>query len=77
MHDMLLWAGRLAGAAGLVLCGLSLGARLAGVYWLGSFQVGTLLNGGIAAMLAGCLAFLAWLVEETRLRREGSVPAGR
>lgn len=66
MSNLLLWVGRLAGLAGIALCLVAVGARLGGAFWLGNFQVGTLINGGIAAMVAGCLAFLAWLVEDAR-----------
>lgn len=68
MNALLLWMGRLAGLAGLALCLVSLGARLAGNFWLGGFQAGTVLQGGIAAMAFACLAFLAWLVEDARRR---------
>lgn len=68
MNSLLLWSGRVAGLAGTVLCLVSLGARLAGHFWLGSFQAGTVLQSGIAAMVFACLAFLAWLVEDARRR---------
>lgn len=68
MSNILLWLGRIAGLIGIALCLVAIGARLGGAYWLGSFQVGTLIGGGTAAMVAGCLAFLAWLVESARSR---------
>lgn len=66
MNALLLWMGRLAGLAGIALCLVSVGARLAGNFWLGGFQAGTILQGGIAAMVFGCLTFLAFLVEDAR-----------
>jgi hypothetical protein len=38
-------------------------ARLAGAYWLGGYQVGTILQAGMAATLLACLAYLVTLVE--------------
>lgn len=52
------WAAGLTGAA---LCVTSVAARLAGSYWVGSFQAGTLLMAGVAAMVFGCFCFLAEL----------------
>jgi hypothetical protein len=63
MGTALLWLGRAGGVAGLLL---SLGAillRARGVYNFAGFQIGTLLLAGIAAMVAGCLGYLAALVE--------------
>ncbi len=54
------WA---AGLAGVVLCVASVAARLSGNFWIGSFQTGTLLQAGIAAMVFGCFCFLAVLTE--------------
>jgi len=54
------WAG---GLLGVALCLTSVGARVAGKFWLAGFQTGTLLQAGIAAMVFGCFCFLAVLVE--------------
>ena len=51
MNNLLLWFGRLAGVVGLLLIAVAAVVRMKGVYWLGSFQVGTLLLGGTGA---GC-----------------------
>ncbi len=58
MNNLLLWLGRSAGAAGLILCLLSGGARLAGQHWFGSFEALTLLQAGIGGMVLGCLCLL-------------------
>lgn len=67
MKNFLLWMGRLAGAGGLLLCAVAMGARLAGSYVLGIFQLGTLLQAGMAGMIAGCFCLLLVLT----LRGEG------
>lgn len=54
------WAGGVAGAG---LCAGGVAARLAGAFWIAGFQVGTLLQAGIAAMVFGCFCFLAVLVQ--------------
>ena len=61
MSNMLLWIGRAAGVGGVLLCALAGVVRIGGQYWLGIFQVGTLLQVGIAVMIVGCLSFLAVL----------------
>jgi hypothetical protein len=37
--------------------------RLVGEYWLAGFQVGTILQAGMAATLVACLAYMTVLVE--------------
>lgn len=69
MEQLLIWIGRLAGVAGVLLCAVAVVARLGGAFWLGGFQVGTLLQVGIAAMVIGCLSFLAVITEQLRARR--------
>ena len=66
MRDLLLWLGRLGGLGGAALFLLSVVGRMMGSYWLGSFQIGTFLLAGTAAMVFACLCFLAYLVEATR-----------
>jgi len=58
MNSVLLLMGRLAGGAGLLLCIVAFGVRVTGTYFLGGFQLGTLLLTGIAAMVAGCFCLL-------------------
>jgi hypothetical protein len=66
MDSLLRWAGRLAGLAGVLICVAAIASRLAGTYFVGGFQVGTLLLAGLAAMVAGCLCYLALLAERGR-----------
>ena len=63
METLLIWTGRLAGLAGVVLCVIAGATRLAGAYWLGQFQATTLLQVGVAGMVLGCLCFLMVLLE--------------
>jgi hypothetical protein len=58
MNNLLLWLGRVAGVAGLLLIVVAVAVRLTGAYWLGGFQVGTVLLGGTAALAAACFALL-------------------
>lgn len=59
MNKLLLTAGRFAGFAGMLLCLVAIGARLSGHYFLGGFQLATLLQTGVAGMVAGCFFLLA------------------
>ena len=61
MNLLLLWAGRVGGLAGILVTALAVAVRISGSYAIGGFQVGTLLVAGIAAMVFGCLCFLAVL----------------
>jgi hypothetical protein len=66
MENLLLWVGRLAGLIGVVLCAGAFIGRLTGTWNLGGFQIGTVLQAGIAGMLLGCLAYCANLAERAR-----------
>ena len=66
METLLLWIGRLGGAAGVVICAVAVLGRLRGVYNLAGFQIGTLLLAGIAAMVVGCLGYLVAIAERPR-----------
>ena len=66
MENLLLWIGRLGGAAGVVICAVAVLGRLRGVYNLAGFQIGTLLLAGIAAMVVGCLGYLVAIAERPR-----------
>ena len=66
MQALLIWIGRVAGIAGVVITGVAVIGRLGGAYWLGGFQVGTLLQAGMAALLLACLAYVAALAERPR-----------
>ena len=69
MDALLLLLGRVAGFAGLLLCGAAAGMRLAGNYYLGSLQLSTLLAGGVAAIVVGCFFLLLVLTVPGRAGR--------
>ena len=58
MDRLMMLAGRVGGLLGLLLCTVAAGGRLAGLYWIGGFQLATLMQAGIAAMVAGCFLML-------------------
>ena len=66
MNNLLRWTSRSAGVIGVLLCAVSVVARSAGSFVVGGLQVGTVLQGGMAAMILGCLAYLAVLVDGVR-----------
>jgi hypothetical protein len=68
MNDFLLRIGRLVGIVGVVICAVAGATRGTGAYALGSFQAGTLLLVGMAAMIAGCLCFLTVLTNRERAK---------
>jgi hypothetical protein len=58
MDGLLLLLGRAAGFAGVLLCVVAAVARLIGTYWLAGFQLGTLMQAGIAGVVIGCFLLL-------------------
>ena len=58
MESILLWAGRIAGVAGLLLSAWAAAARLQGAYFVGGFQIGTLLLVGMTGMIFACVCLL-------------------
>jgi hypothetical protein len=58
-----LWLGRISGALGALLCAVSVIYRLLGNYWIAGFQVGTLLQAGVAALTFACFCLLLYLSE--------------
>ncbi len=58
MERALLLIGRLSGLAGVLIVVFAFGARLGGFFFVGRFQIGTVLQAGIAIMLIGCVAYL-------------------
>ena len=66
MEKLLLWIGRLGGTVGVIMCAVAILARMRSVYSVANFQVGTLLLAGVAAMLVGCLGYLAAIAERPR-----------
>lgn len=69
MESTFIWIGRLAGLAGVLMCVAALALRVGGAYFVGGIQIGTLLQGGIAAMVLGCLCYLVALTERSKSRR--------
>jgi hypothetical protein len=65
MSSLLKWFGRLAGVLGLLMVLVAGGARLTGQWRVGDLSVGTLLMGGVAAMVAATLAYVASMAERT------------
>jgi hypothetical protein len=63
MAQLMTWVGRFAGCLGLLVCAVALGARLTGSWAVAGISIGTLLQLGMAAMILGCLAYCAVLVE--------------
>ena len=66
MQALLIWAARIAAVAGVALIATAAMARVSGVYSLGSFQTGTILQAGMAAVLLACLGYLMTLAERAR-----------
>lgn len=65
MDRLLLLVGRLAGLLGLGLCLIAAVSRLSGNFWVAGFQVGTLLQAGIGALIVGCFLLLWVLCERS------------
>jgi hypothetical protein len=65
MQTLLMWIGRVAGLAGFALCAVAFVARATNTWNLGSYNIGAILQAGVAGMLLGCLAYAAYLAERT------------
>lgn len=63
MEKLLLLLGRVAGIGGLVLCLVAAMLRLRGDFYLGTLQLVTLLQAGIAGIVIGCFLLLLVLIE--------------
>ena len=63
MASLLTWIGRLVGCLGVLICAVTLIARVTGTWAVGGIQIGTLLQLGVAAMVLACLAYCAELAE--------------
>ena len=61
MEALLNWLGRAVGSIGLLACVVAVATRLAGKHYLASFELLTLLQGGMAALVAGCFLLLVAL----------------
>ena len=66
MESILLWFGRIAGFAGLLLSGWAAVARLQGAFFVGRFQAGTLLLVGMTGMMIACFCLLCVLTMRQR-----------
>jgi hypothetical protein len=66
VSNLLILIGRLAGILGVVLGAASVAARAMGIFFIGSLQVGTLLQASIASMVLGALAYAAAVAERRR-----------
>lgn len=62
--EALLKLGWLSGIVGVLLCVASVGIRLGGEFWFAGFQVGTLLQAGIAGIVFGCFCMLGYLTRK-------------
>ena len=67
MSSLLLRGGQLAGAAGILLMAVAVIVRLGGRYTFNGYETGTLLLGGIAAVVVGCFLLL-WTLAELKTR---------
>jgi hypothetical protein len=66
MDVLLVWIGRLVGLAGVLLCAVAVYSRVTSSYFIGGFQVGTVLQAGTTAILAGCFCLLIVLTSRPR-----------
>lgn len=69
MDVITLGMARIAGFGGGLVCLFSMITRLLGHYYIGGFQVGTLLQVGIAAMIFGCFCLLVVLARHIPVER--------
>ena len=63
MLAVLLWLARIAAVAGVLLIAVAVIARASGLYTLGGYNSGTILLGGMAVALLGCLGYVTVLAE--------------
>src|SRR5438477_9360778 len=66
LMENLVWIGRVSGLLGVLLFIVAGIVRLTGRFFLGGFQVGTLLQVAIAGMILACYCFLLVLTERMR-----------
>lgn len=62
--EALLKLGWGSGIIGVLFCIAGVGVRLTGEFWIAGFQVGTLLQAGIAGLVFGCFCMLAYLTRK-------------
>jgi hypothetical protein len=61
MNSLLHKGGQLIGLVGILLMAVSVVARLAGMFWVGGFSSGTLMQAGIGLVCVGCFGLL-WVI---------------
>jgi hypothetical protein len=66
MNSLLMWTGRVVGLVGAVTACAAVLTRAAGMWHLGSLQIGTVLQAGVAAMVLATLAYVAAMAERGR-----------
>jgi hypothetical protein len=66
VNDLLIWIGRIAGIVGVLVGIGAVSARAAGLWHVGSFSSGSLLQAGMAAMVVAILAYVAAIAERNR-----------
>jgi hypothetical protein len=66
MEILLLWIGRFVAVGGVLLCAWAVYNRLSGSYFAGGYQIGTLLQAGMTALLVACVCFLVVLTNRPR-----------
>ncbi len=66
MNSMLIWTGRVAGLVGAIVACAAVLMRAAGMWHVGSLQIGTVLQAGLAAMVLATLAYVAAMAERRR-----------
>ena len=58
MDGLFLLVGRLAGFVGVAACMVAVFVRLTGQYYLGTVSIGSVMQGGMAALLVACFCLL-------------------
>jgi hypothetical protein len=69
MEMLLLWIGRVAGLVGTLVALGAVVLRAQGLFTVGHFQTGTVLQAAIALMLIGCLGYIAAIGERSMRMR--------
>jgi len=69
METLLLGCGRIAAGAGVLICIVAIVARLTGRFFLGTMQVGSVLQGGMAALLVASVCLLLVLTKGAQTGR--------
>jgi hypothetical protein len=65
MEKLLILIGAGIGILGVVMCAAAVVSRFAGTYYLAGVQIGTIMNGSVAAVAIGTLCLVGVLVLRT------------